>query len=100
MKTQILDHGYINVVETWGIRRSCDRGSPHEHKRSTPFEMAGLIVEVQAPILYARAYQNVSSSTTKLYAGGVPKELARIHLPVGRYSRMRARPTLNTIGRT
>lgn len=128
-----------------------------EHDHATPFEMAGLTFEVQAPIFVFREWhrhripfgynemssryvplpdvnyvpsverlmmgsdgKNKQASTVKgavaltedmaqsfranlvesyeyaqkLYeralAVGVPKELARVHLPVGRYSRMRA----------
>ncbi len=129
-------------------------------KHATPFEMAGAIVEVQAPIMVFRewhrhrtqSYNEMSARYTPLpdvnyvpsierllmggdgknkqagtvkgadvltsanaesfrrrlkdqYASqqreyewalsaGVPKELARIHLPVGRYSRMRASANL------
>ncbi len=142
------------------------RGDKHllrflwEEKHATPFEMAGLIIEVQAPIFVFRewhrhrtqSYNEMSSRYTPLpdvnyvptverlmrnaggsnkQAGtvsgsesltvlgamnfqcglediyrlaqvmyedalrnGVPKELARIHLPVGRYSRMRASANL------
>lgn len=129
------------------------------NKHATPFEMAGLVIEVQAPIfvfrewhrhrtqsynemsarytplpdvnyvptverlmlnsktnkqagtvkgaaelteLAAGAYRNRLTSMyddqERLYqealAAGVPKELARIHLPVGRYSKMRASANL------
>jgi thymidylate synthase (FAD) len=178
---EILDHGYVELVETWGsderiieaARMSTNKGfkgwgSPdepgdekllrflYEHKHHTPFEMAGMIIEVKAPIFVFREwhrhrtqwYSEMSSRYTplpdenymptmdrmmlyaddgnkqagtikgseplscikaegfrqalqkhyddaqSLYAGalavGVPKELARIHLPVGRYSCMRA----------
>lgn len=128
-------------------------------KHSTPFEMSGLVVEVQAPIFVFRewhrhrtqSYSEMSAryiplpdvdyipsverllmnSKTNKQAGtalgakelteesaqwfrgrltdvyaqaeavyqralseGVPKELARIHLPLGRYSRMRASANL------
>jgi len=200
----ILDHGYVQLVETWGsderiveaARMSTGKGflgwGPQhdpscpatqqqpgsafggkcacepkpgdekllrflwENKHATPFEMGGLIVEVQAPIFVFRewhrhrtqSYNEMSARYTPLpdlnylptverlmvnaagsnkqagtvkgsdtlteerarsyqrklertYAeaeafyqealdAGVPKELARIHLPVGRYSRMRA----------
>lgn len=130
-----------------------------EHKHATPFEMAGLVIEVQAPIFVFREWHRhrtqsynemsarytplpdlnyiptverllINSKTNKqagvikdadeltegaaegyryqlscMYAQqeelyqtalnmGVPKELARIHLPVGRYSRMRASANL------
>ena len=132
----------------------------YEKKHSTPFEMAGLIIEVQAPIFVFRewhrhrtqSYSEMSARYTPLpdlnyvpsisrlmigsdgvnrqagtIAGsknltqadaldfqhrlrrmyedqqavyewalqhGVPKELARVHLPVGRYSKMRAHANL------
>jgi len=130
-----------------------------EHKHATPFEMAGAIFEIQAPIFVFRewhrhrtqSYNEMSARYTPLpnvnyiptidrllvnsksnrQAGvisgaeelneakagsylaelkmeydsqeqlyqialsiGIPKELARIHLPVGRYSRMRASANL------
>ncbi len=129
------------------------------NKHATPFEMAGMTIEVKAPIFVFREWHrhrtqsynemsaryvplpdenyiptverlllnnktNKQAGTVKgaavldekgaklfrehlhvsyresqhLYesalAGGVPKELARIHLPVGRYSRMRASANL------
>lgn len=132
----------------------------HEHRHHTPFEMAGLVIEVQAPIfvfrewhrhrtqsynemssryvplpdvnyiptvsrlmmsanaankqagadigakvltperaqLFREAVAQVYDEAERLYQAalrdGVPKELARIHLPVGRYSRMRASANL------
>jgi thymidylate synthase (FAD) len=187
MRIPLLDHGYIDYVEHWGsderiveaARMSTGKGflgwGPKEdgtpgdekllrylwtHKHATPFEMGGLVVEVQAPIFVFRewhrhrtqSYNEMSSRYTPLpdvnyipsverlmmgsdgknkqagtVAGagvmsdivaedyryrlramyddaeflyqvslkmGVPKELARIHLPVGRYSRMRASANL------
>jgi thymidylate synthase (FAD) len=181
----LLDHGYIRLVETWGsdarvveaARMSTGKGflgwgTPDEpgdekllrylweRKHATPFEMAGMVVEVQAPIFVFRewhrhrtqSYNEMSARYTplpdlnyiptvgrlminaggtnrqagtiggaetlslvgaeqfrdalaesyskaeSLYQGalrcGVPKELARVHLPVGRYSRMRASANL------
>lgn len=220
---KILDHGYIEVVDTWGseeriveaarmstgkgflgwggvepceecraagrlderdglFRASVEAGEAKacktckgdgtkpgdekllrylwENKHHTPFEMAGMTIEVQAPIFVFRewmrhrvpfSYNEMSArytplpdvnyiptverlllnSKTNKQAGtvagaaelteekaavfqqavaaiyrqaeglyqeallaGVPKELARIHLPVGRYSRMRASSNL------
>ena len=81
--TAVLDHGFLNVVESWGsderiveaARMSTGKGflgwgpkedgKPgdekllrylYENKHSTPFEMAGLIVEVQAPIFVFREW--------------------------------------------
>lgn len=181
MKT-ILDHGYIQTVETWGsderiieaARMSTAKGfngwgtpeAPgdekllaflYNHKHSTPFEMAGLIVEVKAPIFVFRewhrhrtqSYNEMSARYIPLpnenyvpsverimmqggankqaqsagatlteddavqfreelisaygdaqtayewgIAAGVPKELARLPVPVARYSRMRASANL------
>ncbi len=210
MRAAVLDHGYLDLVETWGsderiveaARMSTGKGflgwgpvcevcgEPQmegmthdmcmrhqcggrvrklgdekllrylwEHKHATPFEMAGMVIEVQAPIFVfrewhrhrtqsynemsaryvplpdvnyvpsverllvnsktnkqagtaagaaeltewkAKAFQDallgVYRNAEKLYqealAAGVPKELARVHLPVGRYSRMRASANL------
>ncbi len=186
-RVQILDFGYLEPVDVWGSDESIvtaarmstgkgflgwgpkEDGSPgdekllrylRENRHTTPFEMAGLIVEVQAPIMVFRewhrhrtqSYNEMSARYTplpdlnyvptieRLMAGGggknrqagtvagaavlteaeagqyllelrlmydrqeglyrsalgigVPKELARIHLPVGRYSRMRASANL------
>jgi thymidylate synthase (FAD) len=181
MKTPILDHGYIELVEHWGsdrqiiesARMSTDKGflgwgptadgKPgderllrflYENKHSTPFEFAGMTIEVQAPIFVFREWHRhrtqsfselsarytpmpdlnyIPSAERLMFAGGsnkqargstdveltavgaesfrdaladsyafaeesyqaalssgVPKELARLCVPVGRYSRMRA----------
>lgn len=217
MKIDILDNGYLELIESWGsderiieaARMSTNKGftgwgpkcrncgdsfdgperpcptptgkpyvdsgrgghifdAPgdekllaylHNHKHTTPFEMAGMVIEVQAPIMvfrewhrhrtqsynemsarytplpdvnyiptierlmlnsktnkqagvikgadelteqYARDFQHalraMYDSQERLYQEalnrGVPKELARVHLPVGRYSRMRASANL------
>jgi thymidylate synthase (FAD) len=181
---QILDHGYLIGIEVWGsdervieaARMSTGKGfngwgtpeAPgdekllrylYENKHGTPFEMAGMVIELQAPIMVFRewhrhrtqSYNEMSARYTplpdlnyiptverlminskknkqagviagaeelteeqarmylieledqyasdqRLYeralAWGVPKELARVHLPVGRYSRMRASANL------
>lgn len=78
----VLDHGFVRQVESWG---SGDRGLPeagiieaarqstagsfrgwewdkrllrylYEHKHSTPFEFAGLTIEVKAPIFVFRQW--------------------------------------------
>lgn len=181
---RVLDYGYVRPIEHWGsderiveaARMSTGKGflgwgteeKPGdekllrylwEHKHHTPFEMAGLTIEVQAPIFVFREWHRhrtqsfnemsaryvplpdvnyvptverllINSKTNKqagtvagseeltelravafqkdimrhykqaqdIYeyalSDGVPKELARIHLPVGRYSRMRASANL------
>ncbi len=181
MSCKVLDHGYVKIVEHWGsdesiieaARMSTDKGflgwgtaeKPgderllgylYKNKHMTPFEMAGLVIEVQAPIFVFREWHRhrtqsynemsarytplpdlnyiptierllINSKTGNKQAGtikgseeldeygareyqknlakmyesqenfyrdslsmGVPKELARNHLPVGRYSKMRA----------
>jgi len=208
MQTDVLDHGYVELVETWGsderiiqaARMSTGKGfqgwgsrckkcghtfddkinrcdlidcggtesAPGDekllkflwdHKHATPFEMAGLTIEVKAPIMVFRewhrhrtqSYNEMSARYTPLpdenyvpslerlmtrgtankqasaAAGskvldeetacawradlvrvyrdlqdvyerglywGVPKELARLPVPVGRYSKMRASANL------
>ena len=173
----VLDHGYVDCVEYWGseeriieaARMSTGKGFMgwetdqklltylYTHNHSTPFEMAGMIIEVKAPIFVFRewhrhrtqSYNEMSAryiplpdenyipsierlmmqggankqaqsagttltvgdasrfriglvaayeQTQKLYAeavaAGVPKELARLPVPVARYSRMRASANL------
>ena len=80
-KVTILDHGYIEPIEHWGsderiieaARMSTAKGflgwgTPDapgdekllrflwENKHQTPFEMAGLTIEVQAPIFVFREW--------------------------------------------
>lgn len=182
MKKKILDRGYIQLIETWGgdqriveaARMSTDGsfrgwGTPEEpgdekllghlykNNHATPFEMAGAIIEVKAPIMVFRewfrhrtqSYNEMSARYTplppdyymptaercmavngknkqangtgqvltheaaidwlcsldKVYQHaeqvyqqgleiGIPKELARLPMPVGHYSRMRASANL------
>ena len=180
MRISLLDHGYVRFVEDWGrgdageaeagiieaARQSTAgsfRGWEHDSKllahlyrnnHSTPFEFAGMVIEVKAPILVFRewhrhrtqGYNEMSARYTPLpdenyipcvdrlmmgggankqaqsagatiltradailfrerlaasyqlaqetyeigLAAGVPKELARLPVPVARYSKMRA----------
>ncbi len=187
MRIEVLDHGYVEYVEAWGMgkegttdfevgiieaARQSTQGSfrgwgddhkllkfLHDNNHSTPFEFAGLVLEVQAPIFVFRewhrhrtqSYNEMSAryaplpdlyylpdhanvgdrgraatankqaagvaaydgqaamewhgelsefydAAEALYqralAAGVPKELARITMPVGHYSRMRASANL------
>lgn len=187
MKIDVLDCGYVRLVESWGhgdedagddergiveAARQSTQGSfrgwdsdlrllrfLHANRHSTPFEFAGMTVEVQAPIVVFREWHRhrtqsysemsaryapvpdqtylptvercfISSSGNKqagavagsetlteesasdwlrslsgLYercetvysdglSRGVPKELARLAVPVARYSRMRATANL------
>lgn len=178
----LLDSGYVFLVEHWGsderiiesARMSTDKGfrgwgtpsAPgdeklleflYSHKHMTPFEMAGMIIEVKAPIFIFREWhrhrtqsynemsaryiplpdENYHPSDARIHslgrqAGnkqssslevgpnacanfkdrlmsvyvlaetvykeaidlGIPKELARLVVPVGRYSKMRASANL------
>lgn len=177
MNIDVLDHGYLKLVDSWGndeaiieaARMSTNKGFQswdtdakllkylYEHKHMTPFEMCGLIVEVQAPIFVFRewhrhrtqSYNEMSARYVPLpdvnyiptierlmILGGsnkqaqgvgnilhrneaetfqrdlqksymeaeiqyqhalnnnIPKELARLIIPVGRYSKMRASANL------
>lgn len=182
MKTEILDHGYVELVESWGgdariveaARTSTNKGflgwgtaeNPGDekllaylwnHKHATPFEMAGMTINVQAPLFVFREwhrhrtqsynemsaryvplpnlnyvpsverlmakngknkqanstgadltrdaaeieritliddYAKMENSYQRALEAGVPKELARVRLPVGRYSRMMASANL------
>lgn len=186
---KVLDHGYVRFVESWGrgdagvseagiveaARQSTQgsfRGWDTDQKllatlfnskppHASPFEFAGLVIEVQAPIFVYREWQrhrtqsynemsaryaplpdvNYMPTVERLMMGaeatnnkqagtvkdakviteetamlfrtclsnqyeqfefdyqfylqqGVPKEVARVGMPVGRYSRMRAQATL------
>jgi thymidylate synthase (FAD) len=178
----IHDHGYIMLIEKWGsdervieaARMSTGKGFLgwdkdekllaylYEHHHATPFEMAGLVIEVKAPIFVFREWHRhrtqsynemsaryiplpseeyvpriddlVARSAAAALSGnrqasgngrtcssdearqwvfklialyeraqtvyeeglalGVPKELARLPVPVARYSRMRASANL------
>ena len=81
MQIELLDHGYLRLVESWGsderiieaARMSTNKGflgwgtpdTPgdekllrylYENHHGTPFEMAGMIIEVQAPIMVFREW--------------------------------------------
>lgn len=76
MIVQVLDHGYVQLVEKWGseeqiieaARMSTDKGFEGwekdyrllkylwKHKHLTPFEMPGLTLEVKAPIMVFREW--------------------------------------------
>ena len=178
-KINVLDHGYVSLVGYWGseehiieaARMSTGKGFLswdtdqklleylYKNKHSTPFEMAGVTIEVSAPIFIFRewhrhrtqSYNEMSGRYTplpnvnylpefaRIMAGmqqtankqaqgngrialsdevgnwlgalegiydriqelyalgleiGIPKELARLPIPVARYSRMRASANL------
>lgn len=81
MKIDVLDKGYVELIETWGsderfiesARMSTDQGFKgwgnadhpgdekllaylYNNKHSTPFEMGGMILEVKAPIFVFREW--------------------------------------------
>jgi thymidylate synthase (FAD) len=184
-KIQVLDKGYVRLVETWGLgeagipeagiieaARQSTQGSfrgwtedyklltyLYKNQHSTPFEFAGMTIEVKAPIFVFREwhrhrtqsynemsaryaplpneayvpsidrllitneankqagavkgseelttanafmfaedledmYQELEEMYQKALSIGVPKELARLVLPVGRYTQMRATANL------
>lgn len=184
MKIDVLDHGFVRLVESWGggdtghdaeagiveAARQSTQGSfrgwekdtrllkhLYENKHSTPFEFAGMVIEVRAPLFVFREwhrhrtqsynemsaryaplpdlnylpsigrlmdgaketanrqagtaegaailteagaiafrnqlksdYENFEQQYQAALIAGVPKELARCGMPVGRYSQMRA----------
>jgi thymidylate synthase (FAD) len=195
MKIEVLDHGYVQFIEAWGVgtsgrdvadyrddsdyeigiieaARQSTQGNfrgweqdakllayLYNNQHSTPFEFAGMVIEVQAPLFVFRewhrhrtqSYNEMSARYSPLpdlnyvptierllvknqankqagaikgaaeldevgakafqrklkavyvederhyqdaLADGVPKELARVLLPVGRYSKMRASANL------
>jgi thymidylate synthase (FAD) len=178
-KIAVLDNGYVQFVEHWGsderiieaARMSTNKGFQgwdtdekllaylYNNQHATPFEMAGMVIEVKAPIFVFRewhrhrtqSYNEMSARYVPLpdenymptferieqgsagaagnrqaqglapldyggiavflkdldalyrasqgvyeraLAAGVPKELARLPVPVARYSRMRASANL------
>jgi thymidylate synthase (FAD) len=187
VKIDVLDHGYVQLIETWGdgvhgdedfevgiieAARQSTQGSfrgwdedakllqfLYKNSHATPFEFAGMVIEVQAPIFVFREWhrhrtqsynemsaryaplpdlyytpdrsnvieRGLAASANKQAAGvaefresavdpwlanldqfyrdaeqlyrsalcsGMPKELARVVMPVGHYSRMRASTNL------
>lgn len=89
--TPIPDVNYIPSMERLMM------GSDGKNKQAGTVAGAEALTEDVAR-LYRNGLQNMYNQQEKLYQdalkSGVPKELARIHLPVGRYSRMRASANL------
>lgn len=195
MRFEVLDHGYVEFIESWGhgrpgieksveveegiydlaidqeagiieAARQSTQGSfrgwdqdakllkyLYDNKHATPFEFAGMVIEVQAPIFVFREWHrhrtqsynemsarysplpdlyyvpsterlsigagkqggaNTSTETDRIFfendlirvyeeaetayqnalRNGIPKELARLVMPVGHYSKMRASANL------
>jgi thymidylate synthase (FAD) len=100
MELKVLDHGYVRAIEDWGYgdakiaeagiieaARQSTQGAfrgwdkdmkllafMYEHRHESPFEFAGLIIEVQAPIFIFRewhrhrtqSYNEMSARYTEL----------------------------------
>jgi thymidylate synthase (FAD) len=85
--TPLPDENYIPTVARLLI------GSDGRNRQAGTIAGAGVLGEAGA-IAYREALVAMYGVQEGLYqkalADGVPKELARVHLPVGRYSRMRA----------
>lgn len=84
MRVQVLDHGFVRLVELWGLgdcmredfeigiieaARQSTQGSfrgwgqdfrllkyLYENKHATPFEFAGMVIEVRAPLFVFREW--------------------------------------------
>lgn len=89
--TPLPDVNYVPSVERLML------GSDGKNKQAGTIPGSSVLTEVEAN-LYIHRLKALYSSQEELYQEslryGVPKELARIHLPVGRYSRMRASANL------
>ena len=89
--TPLPDVNYIPTVERLMI------GSGGTNKQAGTVAGAGVLDVAGAERFRAQlriVYEGQQSLYEDALAVGVPKELARIHLPVGRYSRMRASTNL------
>lgn len=89
--TTLPDVNYIPSVERLMI------GSDGKNRQAGTITEAGALDELGAKQFRAflRAmYESAEEGYQEALKNGVPKELARIHLPVGRYSRMRASANL------
>jgi thymidylate synthase (FAD) len=85
--TPLPDVNYIPTVERLMM------GSDGKNKQAGTVKDAKALTEVRAHNFQdelARSYAHAQELYESALAAGVPKELARVHLPVGRYSRMRA----------
>lgn len=97
-KVQVLDHGYVQLIESWGsdariiesARMSTGKGflgwgdadKPgdekllaylYNNKHHTPFEMAGIVIEVKAPIIVFREWhRHRTQSYNEMSARYVP----------------------------
>lgn len=85
--TPLPDVNYIPSIERLMI------GSDSKNKQAGTIKDAAMLT-VEAAESFRRCLKKSYADAEALYQAalrdGVPKELARVHLPVGRYSRMRA----------
>lgn len=88
--TPLPDLDYVPTVERLMVEAS-------RNKQAGKLDGAAELTETSAE-LFRYGLQKQYASAQRLYlealADGVPKEIARIHLPVARYSRMRASANL------
>ncbi len=89
--TKLPDINYIPSIERLMI------GSDGKNKQAGTIKGATVLTEAYASVFQTNL-RNMYAAQEALYQqalnNGVPKELARVHLPVGRYSRMRASANL------
>lgn len=89
--TPLPNANYIPSVERLTV------GSDGKNKQAGTVRGAGVLTEADAES-FRKGLRLIYHNQEQLYqtalALGVPKELARVHLPVGRYSRMRASANL------
>lgn len=88
--TPLPDENYIPTVERLMINSKTNKQAGTAKDAKTLTEQAAERFQGELRDIYRTAetiYQNALKA-------GVPKELARVHLPVGRYSRMRASSNL------
>lgn len=89
--TPLPDVNYIPSVERLMI------GSDGKNKQAGTISGAAVLTQQMAEKFQAglrEVYADAQLLYEEALAAGVPKELARVHLPVGRYSRMRATSNL------
>lgn len=88
--TPLPNVNYIPMVDRLMI-------NSQTNKQAGTIKGAGILTEQEARMFQAslgKIYQNAQDLYESALNAGVPKELARVHLPVGRYSRMRASAVL------
>jgi len=87
MKIDVLDHGYVQLIETWGEAAGTNR------QASSIAEFHSAVVDPWLANL-DQFYRDAERLYQDGLAAGIPKELARVVMPVGHYTRMRASANL------